>query len=454
MARASRPTTRPAPAILALSAALLLVACADLRGRLSGLPGVPGRGPAYSQEELRADLASYVGHFMASVGGTADRIAAESPERNVRKRALLWKVRITPLVREAALRSNPQEAFAETLAVAVAMERYLTEGDGSEAFGAHQPAAVRTARELLAEIRAIGVRFLSESQLARAERAVARHAAANAIRGPDFAIGGLHRSLAEVESQAGLDWLLELPLAPVRALEGVGSGAAAIHDFNRTAQSFSAVVASLPLELRWELELLLFSLEEREATQRTLDALDGVAEGARSASGAVERLPEDLRSVLVDARGTLAELDTSLRRAESVAPELERTAAALRGASASWERILARPAEEASEGREEGRPFDIREWESAAAEIRRSARELRGLAEELRALDAAQGGGGLAASAERLRGSAARVVDHAAWRVFQLLVVLFLLLFAYRLLSALLRRRAEGAPGSRSRASE
>lgn len=429
--------------LFVLAASTLLVgACADLRGRMTGIPGLGAGTGAYTEQQLRADLAGYVSHFMSAVGGTADRIAEESAERDVRRRALLWKVRLTPLVREAALRSDPQEAFAETLAVAVAMERYLTSGDGSEIFGAFQPLAVRTARDLLAEIRGVGARFLSPEQLARAERAVKEHAERHAIRGPDFATGGFQRALARVDSEVGLGWLVDLPMAPVRALEGLGSGAAAIHDFNRTAQSFSSIVANLPVETRWELELLLFSLEERETTQRVLGALESVAESARGTTRAVERAPEELRAALDRSRETIAELDASLRRAEAVAPDLARTAEALRLASASWEEVLAREGGEPSESR----PFDIREWESAAAETRRSARELRGLAEELRALGEPEGMAGIEATVERARASGAAVVDRAAWRLFQLLVAFFLLLLAYRLAEAFLRRRRD--PGA------
>ena len=105
-------------------------------------------------------------------------------------------------------------------------------------------------------------------------------------------------------------------------------------------------------------------------------------------------------------------------------------------AGASWGEVFARDAERDPDAR----PFDVREWEATARGIGAAAIELQALAAELgalgesRALEASLGGLGKAVSGAEAGGR--RVVDHAAWRGLQLLVVSFLLLLTYRLVTS------------------
>jgi hypothetical protein len=139
-------------------------------------------------------------------------------------------------------------------------------------------------------------------------------------------------------------------------------------------------------------------------------------------------------------------VDVALRQAQEVAGPLAAAAEQLRLASASWERVLAR---DGDAEQPPGRPFDIREWEATAVEVQRAAASLQTLAVELRTLSESKGiastlggvGTTVSASVDHARASARELVDAAAWRALQLLVVFFVLLAGYRLWSARLGRR-------------
>ena len=81
---------------------------------------------------------------------------------------------------------------------------------------------------------------------------------------------GIEAAVAQVPKQGAFAWLINLPMSPFRALEGVSSGAAAIREFNQTALQLTNRVALLPQQIRWQMELLLYDVEDRETVIQAL----------------------------------------------------------------------------------------------------------------------------------------------------------------------------------------
>jgi hypothetical protein len=185
-------------------------------------------------------------------------------------------------------------------------------------------------------------------------------------------------------------------------------------------------VNELPHLTRWELELLLYDAEELQSVDRALAAAESFALGAERISGTAETLPEELGAELAarleEARATIAELDAALVRAEQLAGPLQHVADRVGDASAQWTALLTEM--RADEDEDGGRPFDVREYESAADRIAEASREIRALVTELNQLDASGAGA---------------LVDRAAWRGALLIGVFFAALAVYRLLSSRLR---------------
>lgn len=440
---AIRTTSRPTAArwgALVLGT-LVATACADLPRPLGLLRR--GSHPEYTEQDLRSDLAAFAATTGGEIGGTADRISEESHDRRVQRRTILWRIRLVPMFRNAALGSDPQEAFVDTLLVAVAMYQYLDDGDGRNAFGPYQPLAIESARSLLLNLREIGARFLTDAQLERAEQEVRRLSRQEAIRGPDFATGGFERTLMSEETDLAFGWIIDLPMSPFRALEGVGSGAAAIHDFNQTADRFASIVDGIPEQLRWEAELLLFEFEDRDTTLQTVAALETLARSSEEASESLRHFQADLSAMLEGSGERLTEAQQVLAEAQQLAGPLAQITEQLRETSELWVE-LTRPDPEAPPGR----PFDIREYDQTAAQIGSSAEELRQALIELRAVGDSDALSRAIRSAsetiELTRTSGEALVDYAAWRGLWLLLAFFALLLVYRLLTTRLARGERG----------
>jgi hypothetical protein len=416
--------------------ALLLSGCAALR-----VPWLPGQSDRLTQEELRDELGDFANHFRLLVTQAADTIQTSARNPAVRRRALLWKLQIIPLVEEAALEPNPQEAFVSVLTLVVTMRQYLVEGDGRATLGEHQELAAGVARDLEKELRRIGTQFLGEAEMERVGAEVEAFVKSNPVGGQEFAIQSVRRTLANVESTSVFRSVVAVPLAPFRALEGVGDSATAIRSFNATAREFVRAVGRLPDEVRWQVELLLYEIEERDSVKSALASLQSLSTSADRFSTSTERLPEDARSLLQDTGKTLTQLQQVVASARELAGPLRETSEQLQQASAAWATILG--PREGEEQKPPGRPFDIREWQSAVREVGDTSQQLQRLLQEMRATSEATNAAlvPLSTALDRVDRVTRSWIDLAAWRLAQLLVVGLALGLVYRLAARSIARR-------------
>jgi hypothetical protein len=417
--------------------------------------GLGGGGPAFTEEDLRSDLALYAARFRATVVAAADQISQESTDVEIRRRALLWKIRMVPLADQAAFITDPEFSYLAIFTVATAQHEYLVHGVGQDLFGPQQPVAVAASEELLEAAARIGTRFLPEAQRLRLEEQVRRVAQEHPIRGV-FVPETVQGVVSAIEPGGSFDWVINFPLAPFRALQGVDSGAQAIRDFNVTAQRFGQVVADMPQSMRWHAELLAFELEQRPTVSSARASLEELAASSTTFSRSIEALPQslreqasaliqqvessqgELRKTLAEARGLIGDASGSGATLQPLADSLERTAAQVQQAGVAWAAVVEelRNASPAPSGGEM-RPFDVLEYERTAVQITSAAEELRGLLADLHGLDPVL---------DRVEGGGRALVNLAAWRLFELLLVFFTLLFLYRRVEArLVARRDSGA---------
>jgi len=422
-----------------------------------------GSGQGFTEEDLRNDLASYAARFKATVTASADQISTATADPEMRRSALLWKIRIVPIVDQTAFIPDPELSYVAIFALAISQHEYLATGAGADLFGDAQPLAVAASEELVEAARDIGRRFLSPMQQAKLEEQVAELARKHPIRGV-FVPETVQAVVSATAPGGSFDWVIALPLAPFRALEGVDAGAQAIRDFNATAQRFNQVVADLPQILRWNVELFSYDLEQRPAIESARDSLEKLGRSSETFSQAVASLPRELREqaslllqqleagegdlqrTLSEARSLVGDVSGAGDRLQPLAAALERTAAQVQQAGSAWAALIQearRPGPPPAPGEEPARPFDVTEYERTAAQITSASVEIRGLLAEVRAL----GGPGepelerLGQALDRVEGGGRSLVNLAAWRGLELLLAFFALLFLYRRLEARLATR-------------
>jgi hypothetical protein len=424
---------------------LLIPACVAGLCACQHVPDVPvipwraGAGAALTEEELRAELRGYSVTFGSVISAAAHEISSRTRDRTIRRRTLLWKVEMIPLASNASYISDPQQAYVAQLLLAVAMRQYLEEGSGAALFGEHQPIAVDAARELERDVLELGARFLDPAELDRLGEEVEALARKHPIRG-EFSPGALMEGMTDPETRSSLAWVVDLPMAPFRALTGVSEGGQAMRDFNQTARQLAHLMAEFPRVVRWQLELLLYDVEDRETMLEGLAAFQTLAESSRRFSEAVETLPEDLNAnalpALESARETLREAGAAVAQVQDLMGPLSDIAQQLREGGEAWSEVV-HEVRRPGEPRPDSRPFDIREYERTAQETRSAAEELRVLIAEVQALARDPE---LPTAVAGIEGSGRSMVDAAAWRALQLMLVFFFLLLVYRLVSSRIGR--------------
>ena len=411
----------------------------------------------YSEEELRDDLNDYSRDFLATVGTAANTIRDQSTDREVGRSALLWQVIMPPQMHEAAFGQDPQASYLGCLVITDLQTQYLTTGDGKALFGDQQDLAVKAAKQLSVNVRKIGDRFVPEGDIPALEEKVADLVENDPIKGRYFALTTRTSITKKAEEQGVLGKIAAIPMSPFSALQGVGDTPAAIREFTETADRMTSVVESMPLQARWQTELLLYDLEDRETIKEGLAAFQEAAASMDRVSKSVEGLASGVDGTLGGVPAAAAAVAPIVTDARGLVDAMVPAAEQLRAGSEVWERILAPDPND--DPADDGPPFDILDWEHTATDIAAMAVQLNELSHSIERLlspeqleefegrmttvlnatdqraqhildETEQRATSLVdLSAEEARG----VVDHAALRLGQLLLGFFLLLSIYRL---------------------
>jgi hypothetical protein len=389
-------------------------------------------------DSLQQELAYYASNFGGTIGAAAEDISDASSDRRVKRNALLWRLRMVPAIQRTAYTQDPRAGYVRVLFVAIAQRRYLETGDGKDLFKDQQHIAIDAARRLEADALALGEQFLTQAELRRVVTEEQQLAEAHPIVGREFSLQRASIANKEIQQSDVFTSVLSIPLTPFRALEGVDSGAQAIREFNVTARRFTGIAAALPEQLRGELELFLYDVEDRQTVAGGLEALQKLGESADRVTVVAETLPDELRTTLSDAQATVDRASEAVKQLQELAPAIDSAAEKLRDGSMAWREVIGSRAEREADDNGDGRPFDIKDWESTALAIGGAAGELRGLASDAETLAASPA---LDAAVDRALG---RAIDQAFWRAAALIGLFFALLLVYRVVSALLPSRAPG----------
>ena len=114
--------TRIAALLLALTTTL---ACGSFRLPFS-LPFLGSQsmsGSTMTEDELRNELSGYAARFGAYVSDASEDIASESQDRAIRRRTLIWQMKMIPPVQDAAFADTAQEGFLRVLGLALDQDR-------------------------------------------------------------------------------------------------------------------------------------------------------------------------------------------------------------------------------------------------------------------------------------------------------------------------------------------
>ena len=282
--------------ILGILSLFLLEGCGskDLRTIGSGMTPKTGQ---ISKQELREQLDKFREFYKATLRQVALDLNERVPSTRTEKTTLQMKARMVQGINAMLDNDDSIVAFIETWALCTRFRMYLEEGEGISLFGDAHGIALNSSKRLEVEIQRIGVIFLKNDVFEASRKNVTEFAHNNPIKGT-FSNIIVYATEVQKDQPNPFVSVLKIPMTPFRAIEGVDRTASAIHQFSDTAERFSNIVAEMPESTRWQLQLLLFDLEEANMTKSFLSSLEQVSKSSASLEQSVQKLPEQLQEQL------------------------------------------------------------------------------------------------------------------------------------------------------------
>lgn len=450
---AGSPWKRVLPGlVLGLALAVGPAGCRVLRPLAAPfVPGTSKYASNFSEAELRDKLDSFYTDFAGSIDSAASAAAAGTADLALRQKIIQGKLRIVRDCRNAVSQRNPMAAFLDTWALCIQVQNYFETDPNANELGDLKAGFLQTERTLRDNIRDLGKLFLSPDRLAETERKLVEFARKNPLS-PNRDIVQPSEDVKQGIPEFG--WLLNLPLSPFRALEGVNETARSVRELTVVADRFTRNAQDLPRDAAWEGELLL--LKTRSEMAEMLAQVD--------------RQETNLVTALGQARLTMMEISNVLERVGPVASSCERTATAAAQAGAAWDatlktylqmmRELYPPKHEMpASTNPAARHFDILDYArtaegigAAASEVRQALVESQKLIRE-KELGARMGEveGTAKAAIDRASTSATALVDHVFWRAVQLIGVALLAALIHRLVASRMQRKAKASEGGQAK---
>lgn len=288
--KSGRPRIAAVTTVVAGLAALMLAAGCVPKASLRQTDVMQQSGAVnMSAAELRARINEIGDRMAGHLGATADRIAAETQDPKVRRRAIGFKADAIPALYTAAFRADPLIAAVDVWALAFQIDEALGEGAWREAFGPQQPLAREGARALLADIDAE----------ARAIAATPERYARGRARFEGWAkahpIETSFSARASVVTQ-----MAELRAAERDTFTAVGAASDTLENLSERLNIYANL---LPRQARWQAEMLISDLE---AQYEIKDTVGDVRSVTRRADDLLRQFP-DLLSVSGPIREMVAE---------------------------------------------------------------------------------------------------------------------------------------------------
>ncbi len=391
--------------ILGVLSLFLLEGCGSKGLRTIGSGMTPKAGQI-SKQELREQLDKFREFYKATLRQVSNELNERVPSTRTEKTTLQMKARMVQGINAMLDNDNSIVAFIETWALCTRFRMYLEEGEGISLFGDAHEIALNGSKRLEAEIQRIGVIFLKNDVFETARKNVTEFAHNDPIKGT-FSNVIVYATEAQKGQQNPFVSVLKIPMTPFRAIEGVDRTASAIHQFSNTAERFSNIVAEMPESTRWQLQLLLFDLEEANMTKSFLNSLAQVSQSSASLEKSVEKLPEQLREQLTkfveDIDKRQAGLQQTLQQAEKTSLAVNTTLEKLDKATGSfgavikdvnetvqaWETAAKTTGEVVQEfnknkpSQKEASSFDIKDYRDTAEQTSQAANNIKALLAEV-----------------------------------------------------------------------
>jgi len=439
--------------VLVLTALLLafLGGCGtkDMHTLGSGIAPTNGR---ISKEDIREQIDNFAEYYKAALRQTANELNERLQTKKVERTTLQMRAHMVQGLNTMLDRDDPVIAFIEIWALCTRFRIYLEEGEGSTLFAEGQEIVVKSAKRLEGEIQRIGHIFMKDDVFEATAKNIAEFANVNPISGTFYNVTVYATEVKKGQPNPFMS-VLNLPMTPFRAMEGVDRTASAIYQFRDTAERFSDVVRELPESSRWQMELLMYELEEADMIKSFLDSFTKFSESSAKMATSVDQLPgqlgkelsgfvdevdrkqANLQKTLTQAEKTTLAMNETVEKLNALAKDTSETAKAWEGAAKATGEVV-KGMNQSKEPGSSKSSFSVKEYRDAAEQTSQAATDIKELLAAIEAF-----------SESRKYGS---LTNHLTYRIMGLIFFVFVLAIAYRLITVRFIKTGVRARGAKA----
>jgi len=280
--------------------------------------------------EMEERIRGFIDYFRSTVDRTATEIEQKAASRDVRQAAAVFRVRLGAQCRAAADQADPGEVLLDLWTLTYRLADYLSTGNGAQVFGDQQPVALRAAREIQAAIDELARKSIADKSFDRVHQDVITYAREHPMQ-EGFAGQPVEYFSDKPQGRNALQQLIEIPLAPIVALGGVGRTPESVHAVARSVDRFTDVVDDFPANARLQIQLLGTNLSRTPEFSDTMASVRQFSDNSTRLVDVAETMPKSLRT---EAETLLDRVDKSQPELRSTLGETQRTAGAISSASA------------------------------------------------------------------------------------------------------------------------
>jgi hypothetical protein len=214
------------------------------------------------------------------VEAAADQIIAGNRDRRVQREALRWKIEAVPAMRAALFQPAPGTALMDAWVLCFQMKDHFDKGAGKTALGESAPAAVSTCLRMEEQIRAIAAAMTISGDMTQTQAYARKWAADHPVRD----------SIAHRESILSRVTELDVP-------DSLSTGAVVMEvsttldDLNRRLDIYSD---QLLRQARWEVEWIASDLLAELPVDKSLAMAERAVSAAEKAVATLDRLEPTL----------------------------------------------------------------------------------------------------------------------------------------------------------------
>jgi vacuolar-type H+-ATPase subunit E/Vma4 len=425
---------------------IVLSGCGGGSKRTIGRRQAPKKGQI-SKVELRDELDRFEHLLVSQMQQTAEEIDAVDGTRRTRRTNARMQARLIEALHAMTGSDDSIIAFLDTWALLMRIELYYKGGPGRSVHGDQQHLVIEFIDKALENIERIGHLFLGDKELEELKRGVYRFAVQHPIDGTYSNL--VVFATQEKEEEVGvLMKTLSIPMAPIRAMEGVDNTATAILRVRDSVEHFTNVAQQMPESTRWQMSILIDDFEEAEMTQSFLESLNDFSRSSTRLVEVLDTMPEQMRSelltVLEESDESQQQLQETMQtvieasdRIEKMFTQLDTTSQTLNvttqqasDAAIAWQ--AASDSIQDLVGMFKGKPrdpnappgFGMRDFDNMLLNAGQTADKVgAAVAQIQQTVDATE-----------MQGQLRSLFDHVMWRLFELVLAVAILVFGGRVL--------------------